>query len=31
MRDMLHLGFVLAQDGDTENIPDKPVEEEIEE
>jgi hypothetical protein len=27
MRSMLHLGFVLAQDGDTENIPDKPVEE----
>jgi hypothetical protein len=23
MRDMLHLGFVLAQDGDTENIPDQ--------
>jgi hypothetical protein len=27
MRDMLHLGFVLAQDGDTENIPNQPVEE----
>jgi hypothetical protein len=25
------MGFVFAQDGDTENIPDKPVEEEIEE
>jgi len=23
----LALGFVLAQDGDTENIPDQPVEE----
>ena len=23
MQDMLHLGFVLAQDGDTENIPDQ--------
>ena len=23
MQDMLHLGFVLAQDGDTENIPNK--------
>jgi hypothetical protein len=23
MRSMLHLGFVLAQDGDTENIPDQ--------
>jgi hypothetical protein len=28
---MLDLGFVFAQEGDTENIPDKPVEEEIEE
>jgi hypothetical protein len=27
MRSMLHLGFVLAQAGDTENIPDQPVEE----
>ena len=27
MRDMLHLGFVLAQDGDTDHIPDQPVEE----
>ena len=27
MRDMLHLGFVLAQDGDIENIPNQPVEE----
>jgi len=27
MRSMLHLGFVLAQDGDTENIPNQPVEE----
>ena len=27
MQSMLHLGFVLAQDGDTENIPDQPVEE----
>jgi len=27
MRDMLHLGFVLAQDGDTENIPNQPIEE----
>jgi hypothetical protein len=24
---MLGLGFVIAQDGDTENIPDQPVEE----
>ena len=28
---MLGMGFVPAQDGDTENIPDQPVEEEIEE
>ena len=28
---LLALGFVFAQDGDTENIPDQPVEEEIEE
>lgn len=27
MRSMLHLGFVLAQAGDTENIPNQPVEE----
>jgi hypothetical protein len=27
MQDMLHLGFVPAKDGDTENIPDQPVEE----
>ena len=25
MRSMLHLGFVLAQDGDTENIPDREI------
>ena len=25
MQDMLHLGFVLAQDGDTDHIPDQPV------
>jgi hypothetical protein len=32
METMLGMGFVFAQDGDTENIPDKPVEvEEIEE
>jgi hypothetical protein len=27
MDTMLDMGFVFAQDGDTENIPDKPVEE----
>ena len=27
MRDMLHLGFVLAQDGDTDDIPNQPIEE----
>jgi hypothetical protein len=27
MQSMLHLGFVLAQAGDTENIPNQPVEE----
>ena len=27
MQDMLHLGFVLAQDGDSDTIPDQPVEE----
>jgi hypothetical protein len=27
MKTMLGMGFVFAQDGDTENIPDKPVEE----
>ena len=26
---MLDMGFVFAQDGDTENIPDQPVEEEL--
>ena len=26
---MLDMGFVFAQDGDTENIPDKPVEEKV--
>jgi hypothetical protein len=31
METMLGMGFVFAQDGDTENIPNKPVEEEIEE
>jgi hypothetical protein len=31
MKIMASMGFVFAQDGDTENIPDKPVEEEIEE
>jgi len=31
METMLGMGFVFAQDGDTENIPDKPVEEEVEE
>jgi len=25
IRSMLHLGFVLAQDGDTENIPDREI------
>jgi len=25
MQSMLHLGFVLAQDGDTENIPDREI------
>jgi hypothetical protein len=28
---MLDLGFVVAQDGDTENIPDQPVEQVVEE
>jgi hypothetical protein len=28
METLLGLGFVLAQDGDTENIPDQPVKEE---
>jgi hypothetical protein len=27
MRSMLHLGFVLAKSGDTEDIPNQPVEE----
>jgi hypothetical protein len=31
METMTSMGFVFAQDGDTENIPDKPVEEEIKE
>lgn len=31
METMASMGFVFANDGDTENIPDKPVEEEIEE
>jgi hypothetical protein len=28
---MLGMGFVFAQEGDTENIPDQPVEEAVEE
>jgi hypothetical protein len=28
MKTLLGLGFVLAQDGDTNNIPDQPVKEE---
>ena len=31
METMLGMGFVFAQEGDTENIPDKPVEETVEE
>jgi hypothetical protein len=31
METMLGMGFVFAQEGDTENIPDQPIEEKIEE
>jgi len=31
METMLGMGFVFAQDGDTENIPDQPIEEKIKE